>query len=100
MLRAVRSSNLKPAQVQQLEACVGRQLAYLNRLLERMDRLGWEPSDPMYVAALQARNGVHALHVAALYAGIGHGVGKEVGVTADPSPTSPSRQAPASAPPL
>jgi hypothetical protein len=73
---AVRGKDLTRAQAAKLKEQVRRQLAYLNRLVERMKRLGFDPTDPLYTAAIKARDAQQDLHVAAIYAGIRHGVAK------------------------
>jgi hypothetical protein len=75
-LPGVTSADLTPEQAAAMKAQAARRLAWLERLIARMDRLGWQPTDSLYQAALQARAGAHALHVASHYAGIRHGVGK------------------------
>jgi hypothetical protein len=50
-------------------------LRYLNRLCERMMRLGFPPDDPLQVAAVKARAAMQDLHTAAHYATCRHGVG-------------------------
>ena len=70
----MRASDLTPGQLATLKAHVGRQLAYLNRLCERMNRTGFAPYDTVFQASLNARNAVQDLHVAIHYAGVKHGV--------------------------
>jgi hypothetical protein len=38
-----------------------------------MQRMGWNASDPMYVAAWKAYDGLHALHIHAHYTNCGLG---------------------------
>jgi hypothetical protein len=73
----VKSSDLSAEQIERLKAHVARRLAWLNRLIDRMDRLGWDPTDELYQAALHARSGMHELHVASHYATLPRGVGRE-----------------------
>jgi hypothetical protein len=70
----MRASDLTPGQLAALKAQVGRQLAYLNRLCDRMNRRGFAPSDNLFQASLNARNAVQDLHVTIHYAGVKHGV--------------------------
>ena len=70
----MRASDLTPGQLAALKAQVGRQLAYLNRLCERMNRRGFAPFDSAFQASLNARNAMQDLHVAIHYAGVRHGV--------------------------
>jgi hypothetical protein len=69
-------ADLKPEQVERLAAIVGRELRFLNRLCDRMNRLGFPPDDPLFRAAMLARNGMHGLNVAAHYANCESGVGR------------------------
>ena len=69
------SLDLRPDQAVRLRLSVARHLQYLNRLCERMNRLGFPPGDPLYVAAERARVFMQDLHVAAHHAGCKHGVG-------------------------
>jgi hypothetical protein len=51
----VTSSDLTPAQANQLRQQVARHLQYLNKLCERCNCLGWPIDDPIVVAAQEAR---------------------------------------------
>jgi hypothetical protein len=70
------SDDLNPKQRERLRADVARMLRYLNRLVERMTRLGFPVKDPVYVAAISARAAIQDLHIAAHYATCTHGVGR------------------------
>jgi hypothetical protein len=70
------SSHLKPEQAERLGAQVRWHLRYLNRLCERMTRLGFPPKDPLYVAAVKGRAAMQDLHMGAHYASCKHGVGR------------------------
>jgi hypothetical protein len=72
----VDSTDLRPKQAERLGAQVRRHLRYLNRLCERMTRLGFPPHDPLYVGAVKARAAMQDLHMAAHYASCAHGVGR------------------------
>lgn len=74
----VTADDLKPEQARKLMATVARQLRFLNRLCQQMDRLGFPPRDPLRQTAAQARNALEDLHVAAHYAGCRSGVGRHV----------------------
>lgn len=63
------SSHLTRQQAERLRADIARQLVYLNKLCARMQSLRWPLDDPVCREALQARNAVQALYVAALGAG-------------------------------
>jgi hypothetical protein len=52
----MRASDLTPGQLAALKAQVGRRLAYLNRLCDRMNRRGFAPFDTVFQASLNARN--------------------------------------------
>lgn len=68
-----------PRSAERLRGQIARHLRYLNRLCERMNRLGFPPDDPLYVAAERARTAIQGLHVAAHYASCEHGVGEPSG---------------------
>jgi hypothetical protein len=87
----VDSSNLTPEQLLKVRASIGRQLRYLNRLLERMTRRGFPGNDPLYQAALRAQAEVQGLYVALHYASCPPGtVGRrsESGDSPDGTPTA------------
>jgi hypothetical protein len=73
----MQTNDLTPGQLAALKAQVDRQLAYLNRLCERMNRRGFAPFDSVFQASLNARNAVQDLHVAIHYADVKHGVAAE-----------------------
>lgn len=70
------AGGLKPEQAHELMARVAGQLRFLNRLCERMRNLGFPPDDPLWRAAITARNAHQDLHVASHYAGCKSGVGR------------------------
>lgn len=76
---AMNSADLRPDQAERLRLDVARSLRYLNRLCERMTRLGFPPNDPLFIAGEQARAAMQGLHMAAHYAGCKHGVGRTGG---------------------
>jgi hypothetical protein len=45
-----------------VRASIGRQLRYLNRLIDRMNRVGFPGNDPVYQAALRALSGTQWLY--------------------------------------
>ena len=51
------------SQAEQLKESLGPQLRYLSRLVARMEKVGFVPSDPLYQKAKAARDAVHDLHV-------------------------------------
>jgi hypothetical protein len=73
---AMDSTDLHPEQAERLGGQVRRHLRYLNRLCERMIRLGFPPHDPLYVAGNEARARMQDLLTAAHYASCAHGVGR------------------------
>ena len=75
-LPAVTSDDLDPQQAARLTATAARQLRFLNHLCARMNRLGFPPADPLFIAAHKARNALQDLHVLSHYAECKHGVGK------------------------
>ena len=70
------SADLTPEQAERLGADVRNMLRYLNRLCQRMTRLGFPVHDPLYVAVVKARAAIQDLHMAAHYASCKHGVGR------------------------
>ena len=86
------SSQLTPEQAQRIVDAVGPALGYCCRLAHRMQRIGWKPSDPMYVAAWAAYDALHSLHIAAHYAtcrGTGGRPSEPMPPGATPSPAAP-----------
>jgi hypothetical protein len=73
----MRANDLTPGQLAALKAQIGRQLAYFNRLCDRMNHRGFAPFDSVFQAALNARNSLQDLHVAVHYTGVKHGVASE-----------------------
>lgn len=61
-------SKLTPEQAKKIVAAIGPALGYVCRLAHRMQRIGWNASDPMYVEAWRSYNALHALHIHAHYA--------------------------------
>ena len=70
------SSHLKPEQVARLQATLGKQLRYLNRLCARMQRLSFPLDDPLCQPAHRARDAMQDLYTAAHYCGCSSGVGR------------------------
>ncbi len=68
------ASRLTPEQGERLADAVGPMLGYVYRLAHRMQKMGWDPTDPMYAAAWQAYEALHTLHVTARYASCGSGI--------------------------
>jgi hypothetical protein len=64
----VNSNDLNHRQLERLAAIVGRQLRFYNRLIERMERIGFPGNDPLYVEAIQTRNGIYRFSVKLHYA--------------------------------
>jgi hypothetical protein len=61
----VTSDDLTPAQLAKLAEQIGRQRDYLTRLRERMQALGFPPSDPLCSAAAHAWEAMSNLTVVA-----------------------------------
>jgi hypothetical protein len=57
------SSALTREQFEAMQEPITRQLRYLGRLRDRMNRLGFPPSDPLIEHVTAAFNAVHALRV-------------------------------------
>jgi hypothetical protein len=64
------ADDLTPKQVQRLNDAIRRQLGYLTRLVQRMERRGWEPSDRVFRAALDAQRAMYTLSVHLHYAAV------------------------------
>jgi hypothetical protein len=76
----VTSADLSKEQIHRLKAQATRHLRYFNRLVDRMTRVGFPPSDSLWIGAVQARNALHALSVELHYLTCDSGVGRD-GVT-------------------
>jgi hypothetical protein len=72
----VTSDDLRPEQAAALKERVARHLRFLNRLVDRMTRLGFPPHDPLWAEAVKARNAAQDLYVACHYAACETGVGR------------------------
>jgi len=59
----VESDDLFPEQFERLKATVARHLRFYDRLLARMQAMGFPPGDPLVKSATTAANGVHAMSV-------------------------------------
>ena len=79
------ASKLTPEQAHRLVNSIAPMVGYLYRLAHAMQRMGWDPADPMYVSAWEAYNALHALRVHCHYAGCMPGGGGPTGRTAPPS---------------
>jgi len=71
------SNHLTAEQARRLRLQVAAKLRWLNKLQERLKRLGFPPEDSIYRATTKARDAMQDLHVAAHYAGCRHGVGRK-----------------------
>ena len=74
------STDLTPEQAARLRAAIARQLAYLGKLRQRMERVGFPPNDSLYRAVARAFDAMQEVHVRAHYAACTSGVGKAVAV--------------------
>jgi hypothetical protein len=68
-ITGMKGEDLSRQQRERLEEQVRRQLRYLHRLTERMQRLGWAVNDPMWLEALRARDALQGLLAAVRYSG-------------------------------
>ncbi len=68
----MRSSDLTREQSEKLAAQIGPMLNYVNRLIKRMDKLGWEPHDPLYYLSLRAQGDLQGLLNTAQRASVKH----------------------------
>jgi hypothetical protein len=64
----VRAEDLRPEQLERLKAAVGRELRYLTKLVDRMEKRAWDRTDPVYHEAWEAYRHVHSLSVHLQYA--------------------------------
>jgi hypothetical protein len=72
----MRSADITTEQSQRLMKQIATHLRYLNRIVERMNRRGFSPTDELYQSAKRSRAALQDLHVAAHYAGCKSGVAK------------------------
>jgi len=70
------SNDLTPAQATRLREILGRNLRFVAKLCQRMERLGFPADDPLYQAAGKAQRALQELHVRAHYCSCTSGVGK------------------------
>jgi hypothetical protein len=70
------SDDVTPVQVRQLQDRVARRLRFLNRLVARMNALGFPPEDPLIRGAVKARNAMQDQHMGCHYASVKQGVGR------------------------
>lgn len=73
---AVTSEQLTIEQLRQLQAILRRYLRFLNRLLRRMEQLGFPGDDPLYRQAYRAQAELQSLCMEAHYLACQSGVGK------------------------
>ena len=69
------SEDITPLQAARVYENLGPPQRYLNRLVERLTRLGFVPDDPWFDAALKARDAVQSMRVTAFYSSQTSGVG-------------------------
>jgi len=55
---------------------VAARQAWLSRIVERLETLGYTPCDPLLGAAIRARDGMAGLRMAAYYDSIPSGTGR------------------------
>lgn len=70
------STHLTRQQADRLRLQVAARLPWLTRLIDRMQQRRFPPDDPVFIAALRAREAMQDLHVAAHYASCEHGIGR------------------------
>lgn len=70
------SESLPEQQALALREQVAVRLRWLNKLQARLQKTGFPPNDPLFFAAVRARETMQDLHTAAHYASCKHGVGK------------------------
>jgi hypothetical protein len=74
IVAGVQSANLTPEQAARIVAQVRPMLAYLRRLVKRMDKRRFPSDDPLFRVALNAHDAVHELHVHVHYLSCPSGV--------------------------
>jgi hypothetical protein len=72
----VTSDDITTEQAQRVGAVVGRQLRYLGRLRERLNVMGFPPTDPLFLSVTKAYHAVHDLSVRMHYLSVASGVGR------------------------
>ena len=70
------SDRLTAEQAEKLKQQVGRTVRYYNNLVARIELRRFGATDPLYRAALNARNAAQSLWMAAHYASCKSGVGR------------------------
>jgi hypothetical protein len=71
------SRDMTREQAERLKESAGRQLRYLTRLCQRIQKLAWPVDDPVRLAALKGRDAAQDLYMACHYAACDSGVGAE-----------------------
>jgi hypothetical protein len=72
----MRGSDLSAAQLSRLRQQAAAKLDWINRLVERMSKSGWEATDDLHQAAMHAQAALHHLHERTLYTRSKHGAAK------------------------
>lgn len=57
----MKSTDLKPGEIDALDEVVSRQLRFAEKLCARMEQLRFSHSDPVFAAAVQARESIREL---------------------------------------
>ena len=71
------SRDLKPWQAEAIRRSLQPKIAYLHRLLRRMETKGFPPGDPYFVKVRDAYNAMHSLFVETHYMSVKGGVGRK-----------------------
>lgn len=69
------SKDLTREQLERLGEIVGRQLRYYNKLADRMNRVGFVPSDRLMFQVQRTQGELQALRMEIHYLAVGGGVG-------------------------
>lgn len=80
------ASQLAPEQGKRLNDAITPMVGYTYKLAHWMQRMAWDPADPMYVKAWEAYRALHALRVHCHYASCLPGTAGKPATTA-PAPS-------------
>jgi hypothetical protein len=69
-------TSLTPEQNAMLADRVGRDLRYYGKLRDRINKLGFPPHDPLFLAVSRAYDGLHAARVHLHYTSVTTGIGR------------------------
>jgi hypothetical protein len=82
---AMDCTNLTRQQMEDLRQAIRVRLGFLNRLLRRMEKLGFAPDDRLYAATARAYSAMHELNVVAIYLCPGGAQAPDIGMASTAS---------------